>query len=33
MFIDFLVTKHGLAEVLRSDDTAFQTLQPTSSTA
>jgi hypothetical protein len=26
MFIDFLVTKHGLAEVLRSDDTAFQTL-------
>jgi AcrR family transcriptional regulator len=26
MFVDFLVTKHGLAEVLRSDDTAFQTL-------
>jgi AcrR family transcriptional regulator len=26
MFIDFLTTKHGLAEVLRSDDTAFQTL-------
>jgi AcrR family transcriptional regulator len=26
MFIDFLATKHGLAEVLRSDDTAFQTL-------
>jgi AcrR family transcriptional regulator len=26
MFVDFLVTKHGLAEVLRSDDPAFQTL-------
>jgi AcrR family transcriptional regulator len=26
MFVDFLVTKHGLAEVLRSDDSAFQTL-------
>jgi AcrR family transcriptional regulator len=26
MFIDFLATKHGLAEVLRSDDAAFQTL-------
>jgi AcrR family transcriptional regulator len=26
VFIDFLVTKHGLAEVLRSDDAAFQTL-------
>jgi AcrR family transcriptional regulator len=26
MFVDFLVTKHGLAEVLRSDDTSFQTL-------
>jgi hypothetical protein len=26
MFVDFLVTKHGLAEVLGSDDTAFQTL-------
>jgi AcrR family transcriptional regulator len=26
MFVDFLVTKHGLAEVLRSDDAAFQTL-------
>jgi AcrR family transcriptional regulator len=26
MFIDFLATKHGLAEVLRSDDSAFQTL-------
>ena len=26
MFADFLVTKHGLAEVLRSDDAAFQTL-------
>jgi AcrR family transcriptional regulator len=26
MFVDFLVTKHGLAEVLRSDDGAFQTL-------
>src|SRR6516164_8910184 len=26
MFVDFVVTKHGLAEVLRSDDTAFQTL-------
>src|ERR1700740_1751667 len=23
MFIDFLATKHGLAEVLRSDDAAF----------
>jgi AcrR family transcriptional regulator len=26
MFVDFLVTKHGLAEVLRSDDAAFHTL-------
>jgi AcrR family transcriptional regulator len=26
MFVDFLVTKHGLAEVLRSDDAALQTL-------
>jgi AcrR family transcriptional regulator len=26
MFVDFLVTKHGLAEALRSDDAAFQTL-------
>jgi AcrR family transcriptional regulator len=26
IFVDFLVTKHGLAEVLRSDDAAFQTL-------
>jgi AcrR family transcriptional regulator len=26
LFVDFLVTKHGLAEVLQSDDTAFQTL-------
>lgn len=26
MFVDFLVTKHGLAEVLGSDDAAFQTL-------
>jgi AcrR family transcriptional regulator len=26
MFVDFLATKHGLAEVLRSDDAAFQTL-------
>jgi AcrR family transcriptional regulator len=26
MFADFLVTKHGLAEVLRSDDAAFQAL-------
>jgi AcrR family transcriptional regulator len=26
MFVDFLVTKHGLAEVLRSDEAAFQTL-------
>jgi len=26
MFADFLVTKHGLAEVLRSDDSAFKTL-------
>ena len=26
MFVDFLVTKHGLAEVLQSDAAAFQTL-------
>jgi AcrR family transcriptional regulator len=26
MFADFLVTKHGLADVLRSDDAAFGTL-------
>jgi len=26
MFVDFLVTKHGLADVLRSDAAAFQTL-------
>jgi AcrR family transcriptional regulator len=26
LFVDFLVTKHGLAEVLRSDDAAFQNL-------
>ena len=26
LFADFLVTKHGLAEVLRSDDAAFQAL-------
>jgi AcrR family transcriptional regulator len=26
MFVDFLVTKHGLAEVLRSDNAAFQAL-------
>jgi AcrR family transcriptional regulator len=26
MFVDFLVTKHGLAEVLRSDAAAFHTL-------
>ena len=26
MFVDFLVTKHGLAEVLRSDAAAFKTL-------
>ena len=26
LFVDFLVTKHGLAEALRSDDAAFQTL-------
>ncbi|CCF65532.1 TetR/AcrR family transcriptional regulator [Nocardia cyriacigeorgica] len=26
LFVDFLVTKHGLAEALQSDDTAFQTL-------
>ncbi|MFE3545788.1 TetR/AcrR family transcriptional regulator [Nocardia sp. NPDC059177] len=25
-FVDFLVTKHGLAEALQSDDTAFETL-------
>jgi hypothetical protein len=26
VIVDFLVTKHGLAEVLRSDDAAFQAL-------
>ncbi|MEO3786383.1 helix-turn-helix domain-containing protein [Actinocorallia sp. B10E7] len=26
LFVDFLVTKHGLAAVLRSDDTAFEAL-------
>jgi AcrR family transcriptional regulator len=26
LFVDFLVTKHGLAEALRSDDAAFATL-------
>jgi AcrR family transcriptional regulator len=26
LFVDFLVTKHGLAEALQSDDTRFQTL-------
>jgi AcrR family transcriptional regulator len=26
LFVDFLVTKHGLAEALRSDDAAFQAL-------
>ena len=26
MFVDFLATKHGLAEVLRTDDPAFQAL-------
>ncbi|WBQ02318.1 TetR/AcrR family transcriptional regulator [Kribbella sp. CA-293567] len=26
LFVDFLVTKHGLAGALQSDDTAFQTL-------
>ena len=26
LFVDFLVTKHGLAEALRSDDAAFQSL-------
>ncbi|MFF0252550.1 TetR/AcrR family transcriptional regulator [Micromonospora zamorensis] len=26
LFVDFLVTKHGLAEAMRSDDAAFQTL-------
>ncbi|MEU1983403.1 TetR/AcrR family transcriptional regulator [Nocardia sp. NPDC019395] len=26
LFVDFLVTKHGLAEALQSDNTAFQTL-------
>ncbi|MGH3214060.1 MAG: TetR/AcrR family transcriptional regulator [Trebonia sp.] len=26
LFVDFLVTKHGLAEVLRSEDAAFQAL-------
>ena len=26
MFVDFLVTKHGLAEAMRSDEASFQTL-------
>ncbi|WP_433606591.1 TetR/AcrR family transcriptional regulator [Dactylosporangium sp. CA-139114] len=26
LFVDFLVTKHGLAEAMRSDDSGFQTL-------
>ncbi|WP_229071065.1 TetR/AcrR family transcriptional regulator [Actinoplanes sp. DH11] len=26
LFVDFLITKHGLAEALRSDDATFQTL-------
>jgi AcrR family transcriptional regulator len=26
LFVDFLVTKHGLAEAMRSEDTTFQTL-------
>ncbi|GAA3303076.1 helix-turn-helix transcriptional regulator [Dactylosporangium vinaceum] len=26
MFVDFLVTKHGLAEAMRSDDAGFQSL-------
>jgi AcrR family transcriptional regulator len=26
LFVDFLITKHGLAEALRSDDAAFETL-------
>jgi AcrR family transcriptional regulator len=26
LFVDFLVTKHGLAEAMQSDDAAFQTL-------
>ena len=26
LFVDFLITKHGLAEALQSDDAAFQTL-------
>ncbi|WFE43526.1 TetR/AcrR family transcriptional regulator [Verrucosispora sp. WMMD1129] len=26
LFVDFLVTKHGLAEALQSDDAAFETL-------
>jgi AcrR family transcriptional regulator len=26
LFVDFLVTKHGLAQALQSDNTAFQTL-------
>ncbi|MEU8204464.1 TetR/AcrR family transcriptional regulator [Streptosporangium sp. NPDC049046] len=26
LFVDFLITKHGLAEALRSNDAAFQTL-------
>ncbi|WP_442877445.1 TetR/AcrR family transcriptional regulator [Dactylosporangium sp. AC04546] len=26
LFVDFLVTKHGLAEALRSDDAAFESL-------
>ncbi len=27
LFVDFLVTKHGLAEAMRSDDASFQTLR------
>ncbi|RKN26149.1 TetR/AcrR family transcriptional regulator [Micromonospora musae] len=28
LFVDFLVTKHGLAEALQSDDAAFENLHP-----
>ncbi len=33
LFVDFLVTKHGLAEALQSDDAALGPCTPTSSTA
>ncbi len=33
LFVDFLVTKHGLAAALQSDRAAFETLHAISSTA